>query len=451
MISEIKGEGKGEGEKGKSLVCLQVMEVKVLESSLVVPSEETPKHALWLSNLDLLVARSHTPTVYFYKPNGDPTFFSPETMKASLAKTLVYFYPLAGRLALDRTGRVEIQCTGEGVLFVVARSEATVEDLGEFVPSTETRMTFVPSVEAGNPILAMFQVTFFKCGGVCLGAAVHHTAADGLGALHFVNTWSDIARGAEVTVPPSVDRTILKARSPPSISFDHVEYHAQTPPQPKSPFDSTILKISKTQLNSLKTTKGGRPISTFAAVVAFVWKCACKARNPSNTQQTRLYFTADARTRVSPPLPAGYLGNGIFRASAAARVEDVLSESIQSNAERIRAVAARLNDEFIRSLVDYLEGVSDVKGLQKGNWALPGTDMWVINWQGLPIYEADFGWGKPVYMGRACLQFAGLVYIMHSPGEEGGLSLAVAFEPENLETLKRVFYEDLGGVEGVQN
>ena len=139
------------------------MAVEILESCMVTPSEAaTPKHGVWLSNLDLLVARSHTPTVYVYRPSPGPAFFSPDVLKAALSKVLVPFYPLAGRLGRDGAGRPEIHCTGDGVLFVTARADATLQDLGGFVPSDELRRMLVPSADGGDDragILAMFQVT----------------------------------------------------------------------------------------------------------------------------------------------------------------------------------------------------------------------------------------------------------------------------------------------------
>lgn len=414
----------------------------------VVPSEETPSRSIWLSNLDLLVARAHTPTVYFYRSTGDPNFFAVEPLKAALGEALVPFYPLAGRLGLDQTGRVEIKCTGEGVLFVVARSELSVDDFGDFSPSDEMRKMLVPLPESDDPPLVMFQVTFFKCGGVCLGAAVHHTAADGLAALHFVNTWSDIARGiTNIPVPPSLDRTLLRARTPPAVLFDHPEYSPKpSTPATKPPFVSAHLKLSKNQIKHLKTnniSNPSKPLSTFKAVVAHVWRSACKARSLSPHEQTRLLMTADARTRIQPPLPAGFLGNSIFRTSALATAADISSTTLEFGADLIGEATRQLNDGYIRSLVDYLETLQDVRGQQKGRWVMPRSDLWVISWQGLPIYDADFGWGRPVFMGRACLQFAGLVYVMQDPGESGGITLAVALEPESMEGFKRVFYEDL--------
>ncbi|OAY73090.1 Shikimate O-hydroxycinnamoyltransferase, partial [Ananas comosus] len=131
--------------------------VEILESCLVAPSEETPKHGLWLSNLDLAAARGHTPTVYFYRPSGDHNFFSVEAVKAALSKALVPFYPLAGRLDVGRDGRVEIDCNAEGALFVAARCDYTVDSFREFEPSPETRRLFVPTADSADAPLVVLQ------------------------------------------------------------------------------------------------------------------------------------------------------------------------------------------------------------------------------------------------------------------------------------------------------
>jgi shikimate O-hydroxycinnamoyltransferase len=141
------------------------MKVEVLNSTLVAPSEETPRTGLWLSNLDLAGHRSHTPLVYYYpaptpgsKDGAD--FFSPDRLRAALARALVPFYPLAGRLDVDEGGRLQINCNGEGALFVVARADFTGEDLFQnYEPSPEVRRMFVPSASSSEDPLAVFQVT----------------------------------------------------------------------------------------------------------------------------------------------------------------------------------------------------------------------------------------------------------------------------------------------------
>ena len=135
--------------------------VEVVETGLVPPSEETPKGRLWLSNLDIpLASRHHTPLIYVYRPNGDPDSFNVETLRAALSRALVPFYPIAGRLVKGQDGRFEINCTGEGVMFVVARCESSAGEFGEFVPSAEMRELFVPAVPVKLPtILFMVQVS----------------------------------------------------------------------------------------------------------------------------------------------------------------------------------------------------------------------------------------------------------------------------------------------------
>jgi hypothetical protein len=93
--------------------------VEVVETTLVAPSEETPRLGLWLSNLDVTAAMTHTALVYYYpapaptKKADDEGFFSPDRLRTALAKALVPFYPLAGRL--------QIECHGEGALALPRR------------------------------------------------------------------------------------------------------------------------------------------------------------------------------------------------------------------------------------------------------------------------------------------------------------------------------------------
>ncbi|KAF3339131.1 shikimate O-hydroxycinnamoyltransferase-like protein [Carex littledalei] len=196
--------------------------VEVMESTFVVPSDETPREKLWLSNLDQAAQVSYTCIVYHYRNNEAQDFFSIEVLKAALAKTLVLFYPLAGRFFIGEGGRRAVDCNAEGVLFVVARSELSSDDIN-FQPSPELRSMFVPSPPS-TPLMSMLQVTYLKCGGVVLGTANNHISIDGRSAFHYFQTWARIARGdLNNIIAPSFDNTPLLARSPPSITFDHYE------------------------------------------------------------------------------------------------------------------------------------------------------------------------------------------------------------------------------------
>lgn len=123
------------------------MKIEIKESTMVKPAQETPKRSLWNSNVDLVVPNFHTPSVYFYRPTGAANFFDPKALKDALSRALVPFYPMAGRLKRDEDGRIEIDCNGEGVLFVEAESsDGTIDDFGDFAPTLELRR-LIPAVD----------------------------------------------------------------------------------------------------------------------------------------------------------------------------------------------------------------------------------------------------------------------------------------------------------------
>ncbi|KAF8772941.1 hypothetical protein HU200_005343 [Digitaria exilis] len=138
------------------------MKVDVVETTMVAPSEDTPRRELWLSNLDLAVPKKHTPLLYYYPApaasGGDAIatggteeafFAQAERLKAALAKALVPFYPLAGRLGVGEGDRLQIDCNAEGALFAVARADFAGDDVFlDYQPSPEIRRMFVPS---GDP------------------------------------------------------------------------------------------------------------------------------------------------------------------------------------------------------------------------------------------------------------------------------------------------------------
>ncbi|PON36431.1 Transferase [Parasponia andersonii] len=122
--------------------------------TIVKPAEETPQRALWISNLDLLMARIHLPSVYFYRPATAARaadFFDPAILKGALGKALVPFYPIARRVRCCDDGRVEINCNAWGLLFVEAETDSVIDNFGDFAPTPELR-SLIPTVDYSGDI-----------------------------------------------------------------------------------------------------------------------------------------------------------------------------------------------------------------------------------------------------------------------------------------------------------
>ncbi|CAM0885124.1 unnamed protein product [Alopecurus aequalis] len=402
-----------------------------VESCVVTPSVETPRHGLWLSPLDVLKAnRGHTQTIYLYRPDsgGVDDFFDVARLKAAMANALVPFYPLAGRLGMDADGHVEIDCAGQGVLFAVGYSDLTIDDLSNFGASPELTSLFVPRMEDSPSVMCAIQVTFLKCGGVTLGTALHHAAVDGFSAFHFFQTWSSFSRDGNAAALdlPCHDRTLLRARSPPLVHPDALTvFRPKQPPcelPPSVHVVNEIFVISKDQVAALKRscTGGSGAVSTFRILSAHLW-------------------------RLRPPLPDSYFGNGIITLGAAGKVQDIIApednQPLASVVSRIRGAITRMDDELVRSAVDYLEleMAGSLPAVPVGS--TPLTDLKLVSWLGLPVYDADFGWGRPLVMQRAAHKNAGVAHLLDDV--DGSLRILVSLEDAILNDFRRLLYADM--------
>lgn len=439
-------------------------------AGLVRPAEETPKGVLWNSNVDLVIPRIHTASVYFYRSDGSENFFSWKIMKTALAKALVPFYPMAGRLQRDANGRIEINCNGEGVLLVDAEVDAVIDDFGDFAP-TVMLSQLVPKVNytddiGGYPLLVL-QVTFFRCGGVSFGVGMQHHVADGMSGLQFINTWADIARGLDVKVSPFIDRKLLAANAPPVPKFLHIEYQPPpllklqqtengcfdglgnrertvSPMEPAEQVSPGIFHLTQEQLQILKLktidSETGARFSSYETLACHIWRCVSRSRGLSDDQETKLYIATDGRTRLSPPLPKNYFGNVIFTTTPMAIAGELMNKPPSHGAGTIRQALGRMDNEYLRSALDYLQLQPDLSKLVRGAHTFRSPNLGITSWVRLPIHDADFGWEKPIFMGPAGIPFEGLAYILPSPSRDGSLSVSLALRAEHMARFEQLFY-----------
>jgi shikimate O-hydroxycinnamoyltransferase len=120
---------------------------------------------------------------------------------------------------------------------------------GRYAHVVDKIPTSVFSFTAVTKFERCVQVTFLKCGGVVLGTGIHHVTMDGMGAFHFIQTWTGVARGlnaAEVcgALPPFHDWTLLCARSPPTPTFDHLVYSPALLNGRPRPFVTRVYAVS---------------------------------------------------------------------------------------------------------------------------------------------------------------------------------------------------------------
>lgn len=129
------------------------LRVKQGEPTLVSPAEETEKGLYFLSNLDQNIAVT-VRTIYCFKSDEKDNSKAGEVIKNALKKALVHYYPLAGRLAISSEGKLIVDCTGEGAVFVEAEADCTIEDIGDTTkPDPETLGKLVYDIPGAKNIL----------------------------------------------------------------------------------------------------------------------------------------------------------------------------------------------------------------------------------------------------------------------------------------------------------
>ncbi|KAM0935000.1 putative omega-hydroxypalmitate O-feruloyl transferase [Dioscorea sansibarensis] len=394
----------GVGENGNVFE----LSVKQREPSLVVPAEETENGLYFLSNLDQNIAVT-VQTIYCFKSEDKGNENAAEVIRNALAKVLVHYYPLAGRLTISSEGKLIVNCTGEGAVFVEADAECNMEEIGDIAkPDPLTLGKLVYNVPGAKNILEIpplvAQVTRFKCGGFILGLSMNHCMFDGLGAMEFVNSWGETARGLPLAVPPFLDRTVLKSRNPPVISYPHHEFaeikdisNTAALYQEEMLYRSFCFDPDKLKELKLKAMEDATltKCTTFEALSAFVWRARTQALKLKPEQETKLLFAVDGRSRFNPPLPKSYFGNGIVLTNSICKAGELVGNPLSYSVKLVQNAVNMVTDEYMRSAMDYFEATRARPSLN--------ATLLITTWSRLSFHTTDFGWGEPVQSGPVAL------------------------------------------------
>ncbi|XP_043705885.1 omega-hydroxypalmitate O-feruloyl transferase-like [Telopea speciosissima] len=378
------------------------------EPMLVPPAEETKKGLYFLSNLDQNIAVI-VRTIYCFKSDEKGNEQAGQVIKDALAKVLVHYYPLAGRLTISSEGKLIVDCTGDGAVFVDAEANCTIEEIGDITkPDPATLSKLVYDIPGAKNILEIpplvAQVTKFKCGGFVLGLCMNHCMFDGIGAMEFVYSWGETARGLQLSVPPYLDRSILKSRDPPKMEFPHHEFaeiedisNTANLYQEEMLYRSFCFDPDKLDQLKMNVMKEGilKKCTTFEALSAFVWKARSQALKLRPDQQTKLLFAVDGRSRFDPALPKGYFGNGIVLTNSVCSAGELLENPLSFTVGLVQKAVQMVTDSYMRSAIDYFE-------ITRARPSLAAT-LLITTWSRLAFHSADFGWGDPLLSGPVAL------------------------------------------------
>uniref|UniRef100_A0A6N2LK58 Uncharacterized protein n=1 Tax=Salix viminalis TaxID=40686 RepID=A0A6N2LK58_SALVM len=194
------------------------------------------------------------------------------------------------------------------------------------------------------------------------------------------------------------------------------------------------LKITLEQINSLKakaSTSERNQVHHYEILKTHMAFCV----EGTVMIKKQITHTGRCRSRLNLSLQSSYFGNVMFEASLVALSCDLLSESLRCTVERIHREIKKMDAEYLRSALDYLEEVGDVNSIPRGSITCACPNLNIVSWMRLPIYKADFGWCPCM---RPATMFEGKGYIHPDPANDGSFSLAICLEADHMESFRKL-------------
>ncbi|KAJ0093990.1 hypothetical protein Patl1_25173 [Pistacia atlantica] len=338
------------------------------------PSSPTPHHLhhYQFSFPDQLSPSFHIPLIYFYNildhqlSNND--IFS--NLKSSLSKVLCHYYPLAGCLKDNY-----VHCNDDGVVFLKAQvscqlsqfiQEPTASDFNRFLPYDDGPINFVLAI----------QINFFNCGSFAIGVLMSHKIADASSMITFIRNWAATARGGS---------------------------------------GSMIAALRE------KYSDDGIHPTRVEVLSSFIWsRFAASTQLKIGVERPCLLVHAvNLRKRMHEPLPDDSFGN-IAGPSAAIVSEDSESKDCYRLIRKFRNAISKINKDYVIKLQN---GVFEDFGvLESDDETLNKREVVKFFNTSLcrfPVYEADFGWGRPIWVAWGGLPYRNVFVLMDTKCGDG--------------------------------
>ncbi|KAL0430620.1 UNVERIFIED_CONTAM: Benzyl alcohol O-benzoyltransferase [Sesamum radiatum] len=376
---------------------------------LIRPAKPTPHEFKPLSDIDDQEGlRFQLPLIQFFRKN--PTMDRKDPVKVirdALAKTLVFYYPFAGRLREMAGRKLVVECTGEGALFIEADADVRLQQLGDTLqppfPCLEELLYDVPGSDGMvNCPLLLIQITRLKCGGFILAVRANHTMGDGFGLFQFVATMAELARGAQIpSVLPVWQKHLLSARDPPQVSYMHDEYE-NIPDTDKIliPLDNMVQRsffFGPAEISALRRRLSPhlRHCTAFELVAACIWRCRTVAICPNPNEEVRIICFVNGRRLFNPPLPAGYYGNVVATPLAISTAGNLCKQPLDFALELVMKAKSKVTEDYIKSVANLM--------------VIRGRPHFAVNWRTYIVSDVthvgsdnlDYGWGTQVFGGPA--------------------------------------------------
>ncbi|XP_062112587.1 stemmadenine O-acetyltransferase-like [Humulus lupulus] len=441
------------------------VEVEVISNEIITPSSPTPSHLrhYQLSYLDQISPQTYNPLVLFYELDDDYQDHHngsinidqiSNKIKNSLSEVLTLYYPLAGRVKNNRF----VDCNDEGIPYSVARVKSP-SHLSDAInnPLPKELNKFLPFNELYplNEFPLGVQLNIFERGGVAVSLCLSHQLGDALSCIMFVKSWAAIARGQgdRVVRPEFVSAELF----PPVdvLKYDPNATITKNVISKRFVFEAKTIEAIRLNYEEKTRLEGERRPSRVEALSAFIWTRFVAATTSNNVDEHHsaesvsvysVFHPVNLRPKLNPPLPDHSFGNlyrwgfSLYPMSSSSAIDTSFScdeygcEAVRKIREGIRKV----DNDFLRKVQQGEEEHFDFILEYAKELYMMGGELRFFSFTSLcrfPLYDADFGWGKPLWVSSASLTFSNFVALMDSRNGNG-IEAYIGLKEDQMATLE---------------
>jgi shikimate O-hydroxycinnamoyltransferase len=121
-----------------------------------------------------------------------------------------------------------------------------------------------------------------------------------------------------------------------------------------------------------------------------------RVRETNDEKNISFVFMCNVRSRMNPPLSPQYFGNAALYARVVKNAGEVKRAPLSEVSRWIRDATNAMNAERIQSAINWLGNQGDFQRIISNfDTNFLSDDYCTTSWANMPLYGADFGWGRP--------------------------------------------------------
>ncbi|KAH6815969.1 hypothetical protein C2S53_017385 [Perilla frutescens var. hirtella] len=385
------------------------MKVNKINRKLIKPHSPTPQNLknYYISFVDKHMGPMNFAVVLFY--DSKPQKYNLQ-LEESLSKTLVHFYPLAGRYIKNDH---YVDCNDEGVEFIEAEAldvelidlvaKIDTDQLNDLLPDQYFRI-----YEASHDPIMSIQATHFPCNGLAIAISVSHRVFDASSLETFIASWSNANNPDHntvgLTITPSFHLPSLLPYKDHDFGVSSDQFSTEedyTIIVKRFVFNEEALTRLRSKIKPISTN--GYTISRVRVVCAVITKAMINLDRAKHSISRDFVITQpiNMRERTIPPQPKHACGNfsipSLTRCVAAEEAKEIgIQELVDVIGEDVRNCIADYA-EIVSPDRDGRDTIIKTINLIKEAWMLGKHVVIFSDWSKFGFYKADFGFGKPIW------------------------------------------------------